>query len=101
MDPSEMEKLLYDDPTHYPDSCGVMDTHTAVCNLDQQIILNDMILAANGVMPYPFQQSDPSLQQNNPPPLMVCKRLPPPKARSSPLQAANMCSVSAKRQSEV
>ncbi|KAK8035218.1 hypothetical protein PG993_010213 [Apiospora rasikravindrae] len=70
-------KLLRDDPSLYSGSCGVVDT--TIQDLDQQIILNDMILFANGGMPYMYQ--DPAgLSSNNPPPPVVGDRgiLPPP-----------------------
>ncbi|KAK7963623.1 hypothetical protein PG988_010597 [Apiospora saccharicola] len=54
-------KLLWDDPSLYSESCGVMDP--TIRDLDQQIMLNDMILCANGGMPY----LDPALQGNPPP----------------------------------
>ncbi|KAK8058499.1 hypothetical protein PG994_008947 [Apiospora phragmitis] len=55
--------LMWDDPTLYSGSRGVMDP--TIRDLDQQIILNDMILCANGGMPYLSQ--DPALQVNHPP----------------------------------
>lgn len=56
-------KLMWDDPSLYTESCGVMDP--TIRDLDQQILLNDMILCANGGMPYMSQ--DPALQGNPPP----------------------------------
>ncbi|KAK7935904.1 hypothetical protein PG985_001399 [Apiospora marii] len=56
-------KLVWDDPGIYTESCGDMDP--TIRDLDQQIILNDMILCANGGIPYISQ--DPVLQVNPPP----------------------------------
>ncbi|KAK8869191.1 hypothetical protein PGQ11_007769 [Apiospora arundinis] len=54
-------KLLLEDPILYSMNCGVMDS--TIHNLDQQIILNDILLFANGGMPYWFQDPIP---QNHP-----------------------------------
>ncbi|KAK8012840.1 hypothetical protein PG991_010215 [Apiospora marii] len=56
-------KLVWDDPGIYTESCGDMDP--TIRDLDQQIILNDMVLCANGGIPYISQ--DPVLQVNPPP----------------------------------
>ncbi|KAK8856101.1 hypothetical protein PGQ11_012013 [Apiospora arundinis] len=58
------ERPLCDDQALYSDTCGEMDA--AIRDLDQQIILNDMILCANGGMPYMMQQQDSTLQPNGP-----------------------------------
>ncbi|KAK8031370.1 hypothetical protein PG990_001104 [Apiospora arundinis] len=58
------ERPLCDDQALYSDTCGEMDA--AIRDLDQQIILNDMILCANGGMPYMMQQQDSTLQPNDP-----------------------------------
>ncbi|KAK6823623.1 hypothetical protein PG995_006460 [Apiospora arundinis] len=52
--------LLWNDAALYSGSCGVTDP--TIRELDQQIILSDMILSANGGIPYMIQ--DPGLQSN-------------------------------------
>ncbi|KAK7937466.1 uncharacterized protein PG986_014334 [Apiospora aurea] len=70
--------LLRDGPTLYSGSCGVTDP--IIRELEQQIILNDMILSANGGIPYMPQ--DPALQSNPSavyaPPLVCEKQAVPP-----------------------
>lgn len=55
-------KITWDDPDLYSESSGIIDT--TIRDLDQQIILNDMILCANGGIPYMSQ--DTALQGNPP-----------------------------------